>query len=65
MVRFVPVYAASALCMIGASQFTGALAYALWIAPIPLQYLASFQAVCQTSVGNPLERKPEFGQAGS
>jgi low temperature requirement protein LtrA len=44
VLRFVPVNVAAALCVIAASQFGGAVAYALWIIPIGLQYLASVLA---------------------
>jgi low temperature requirement protein LtrA len=44
VLRFVPVNVAAALCVIAASQFTGPLVYVLWVAPIGLQYLASYLA---------------------
>lgn len=44
VVRFVPFNAAGACCVIAASQLSGAAAYALWVAPVPLQYLASYLA---------------------
>jgi low temperature requirement protein LtrA len=44
VLRFVPFNAAGAFCVIAASQLTGQAAYALWVAPIALQYVASYLA---------------------
>ena len=44
VLRFVPFNVAGAACVIVASQLSGADAYALWIAPIVLQYVASYLA---------------------
>jgi low temperature requirement protein LtrA len=42
VLRFVPFNAAGAACVIAASQLTGPAVYALWLAPIALQYAASY-----------------------
>src|SRR5262249_61431438 len=44
VLRFVPFNVAGAACLIVASQLSGAAAYLLWIAPVPLQYVASYLA---------------------
>ena len=41
VLRFVPFNVAGAACLIVASQLSGAAAYALWMLPVPLQYVAS------------------------
>ncbi|MBV9356908.1 MAG: low temperature requirement protein A [Chloroflexi bacterium] len=41
VVRFVPFNVGGALCIVAASWASGVLAYALWAAPVALQYLAA------------------------